>query len=339
MNFDQEKNDFWKRYSEKSPSALMEWNSFEKIGTVGHGAYSQVFLLKTKSTNKLVVCKEVLKRKMIDKNQLKQIYHEKNILRAVNCPFIINSLFTTKDNDAVYIFMPFMSGGDLLSLLCQFRKLSEPCSRFLTAQTLLAIEYLHEMNIIHRDIKPENILVDKTGYIKLADLGMSKELTKRAYSFCGTPEYIAPEIIRSKLYGKSADWWSFGVLIYELTEGKTPFYRDRDDDIILYGKISKAEFSIPNTFSAELQDLIQQILQVNISKRLGCITGQSSSEEIKLHKWYQDTNWTQLSKQEAFAPIKPQEIKENDLKKSQKYKEKKYTRSPICLYEKEFSDF
>lgn len=145
------------------------------------------------------------------------------------------------------------------------RRFTEGLSKFYAAQVLLALEFLHFCDILYRDLKPENILVDERGYLKLADLGFCKIVKGRTWTLCGTPEYIAPEIILSKGYGKAVDWWSFGVLLFEMDAGYPPF--TSSDPMKVYERIICCKYKCPGSFTAELQDLIKNLLQLDLSRR------------------------------------------------------------------------
>lgn len=337
INTEKIKEIFLKKYKASSPSSLAEFSDYDKLNVIGKGAYSTVILYRHKTTKNYMVCKRLLKQNIMKKNQLRQILHEKQILKAIEWPFIISLLNSYKDNDAVYLTMPFINGGDLLTLLKRHRKLSEPSARFFGAQLVLAIEYLHLLDIIHRDIKPENILIDEHGYIKLADLGLSKLINDRLWSFCGTPEYVSPEIIQSKGYGKATDWWSFGILIYELCMGRTPFFKEQNHEMEMYANILSGEYSIPNLFSNNLQDLIQHLIQVDLTRRFGCL--KNGVNDIKAHKWFKDIDWKALYRKEIKAPMKPTIKHDGDIANFGKYVEEIFLRSANCKFELEFADY
>lgn len=331
------KTEFMKRYNACPLSTELNIQEYEKICLVGKGAFSDVVLFRQVKTNEYVVAKRALKSFIVKKNLLRQIVHEKRIMFAAENPFILKLLFSCTDNDATYIFLPFITGGDLYRLLKSQGKLSEPCTRFLSGQVILAIEYLHKLNIIHRDIKPDNVLIDSLGYIKLTDMGISKMLDGPMWSFCGTPEYIAPEIIHSKGYGKAVDWWAVGILIYEMTDGRTPFHISPNNEMLLYKKISTGDYIMPNAFSIELQDLLRKLLHTDASRRIG--SSRHDSEELRSHKWFRNLNWEDLYKHKIPAPIRPRGKNETDISKTPRCLRDNYTHSAICKYSLEFAEF
>lgn len=337
MSLVNERTKFDRKYKTNTVSPVIDFSNFDKLDVIGKGAFSTVVLYRNKKTKEYAIFKRMLKTNIIKKRQLKQILHEKRVLQAIDSPFIVKLLFSCKDNDAVYMVMPFLNGGDLLSLLRRHRTFSEPSARFFSAQLVLAIEYLHAVNVIHRDIKPENVLVKENGYIQLADLGLSKIVKDRLWSFCGTPEYVAPEIIQSKGYDKAVDWWSLGVLIYEFCVGRTPFYKSQCNELTMYGNILNGEYSVPDTFSSYLQDLVRNLIQTDLTKRLGRL--KNGVNDIKCHKWYRDTNWKALHNQELIAPMKPMVKNEGDTSNFAKYNDAPYLKSAVCKFELEFSEF
>lgn len=149
----------------------------------------------------------------------------------------------------------------------RFGKFTEDHAKFYAAQVMLAFEYLHFLNLIYRDLKPENIMVDSYGYVKITDFGFCKMVETRTYTFCGTPEYVPPEIVKSKPYGKYVDWWSYGVLVYEFMAGFTPFFSHSRDPMVMYDKICAGRFKFPEFFSSDSTHLIHNLLQVDVTKR------------------------------------------------------------------------
>uniref|UniRef100_A0A2A4J5D2 Protein kinase domain-containing protein n=1 Tax=Heliothis virescens TaxID=7102 RepID=A0A2A4J5D2_HELVI len=191
--------------------------------------------------------------------------------------------------------------GELFTLLKKFGCLSEDSGKFYAAQVVLALEYLHHCGVVHRDIKPENILIGTTGYILLADFGFSKIIKTRTWTICGTPEYLAPEIITSKGYSFAVDWWSLGVLIFEMCTGYPPFYSA--DPITLYEKVLTGHFKIPANMSSSCKYLVKHLLEVDPTKRMGAL--KAGVFDIKSDFWFVDINWNMILHQKVAPPFVP----------------------------------
>lgn len=277
-------------------------SDYTKLKLIGSGSYGKVYLVKSKVNAKLFALKCISKSTILKYNQLEHTKTEKLVLLCINCPFSIRMENYFKDNSYIYFVLPFIQGGELFRLLHTRGRFDEITAMFYVAQIVLALEYLHYFDIIYRDLKPENILVDHTGYLKLADFGFSKHLVSgRTYTLCGTPEYLAPEIIKNKGYGKSVDWWGLGILAYELCAGFTPFQDRKAHNV--YEKVIIGVYKFPNTFSSNLKDLIRNILQADISRRYGCL--KNGIDDIKNHIWFRTINWQLVLSRKHTPPIKP----------------------------------
>ncbi|XP_068795070.1 ribosomal protein S6 kinase alpha-2 isoform X4 [Struthio camelus] len=229
---------------------------------------------------------------------------ERDILAEVNHPFIVKLHYAFQTEGKLYLILDFLRGGDLFTRLSKEVMFTEEDVKFYLAELALALDHLHGLGIIYRDLKPENILLDEEGHIKITDFGLSKEAIdhdKRAYSFCGTIEYMAPEVVNRRGHTQSADWWSFGVLMFEMLTGSLPFQgKDRKETMAL---ILKAKLGMPQFLSIEAQSLLRALFKRNPSNRLGA--GFDGVEEIKRHPFFITIDWNKLYRKEIKPPFKP----------------------------------
>ncbi|XP_057346270.1 ribosomal protein S6 kinase alpha-2 isoform X2 [Manis pentadactyla] len=229
---------------------------------------------------------------------------ERDILAEVNHPFIVKLHYAFQTEGKLYLILDFLRGGDLFTRLSKEVMFTEEDVKFYLAELALALDHLHSLGIIYRDLKPENILLDEEGHIKITDFGLSKEAIdhdKRAYSFCGTIEYMAPEVVNRRGHTQSADWWSFGVLMFEMLTGSLPFQgKDRKETMAL---ILKAKLGMPQFLSLEAQSLLRALFKRNPCNRLGA--GIDGVEEIKRHPFFGTIDWNKLYRKEIKPPFKP----------------------------------
>ncbi|XP_068154174.1 cAMP-dependent protein kinase catalytic subunit 2 isoform X3 [Drosophila tropicalis] len=219
----------------------------------------------------------------------------------------------------------------------EMRKFNEKQSRFYGTQVLLALEYMHRMNLMYRDLKPENILIDCKGYLKLTDFGFTKRVDSRTSTLCGTPEYLAPEIIQLKPYNKSVDWWAFGILLFEFVAGRSPFAAHNRDVILMYSKICLGEYRVPTYFTPQMKNLIEGLMQVDTSKRLG--NSNEGAIEIKNHPWFQGVDWFAVLNQEVNPPYIPIVSNTEDLSNFDHYESKSKVKSKINRHPELFNNF
>ncbi|XP_062456581.1 ribosomal protein S6 kinase alpha-3 isoform X4 [Rhea pennata] len=229
---------------------------------------------------------------------------ERDILVEVNHPFIVKLHYAFQTEGKLYLILDFLRGGDLFTRLSKEVMFTEDDVKFYLAELALALDHLHSLGIIYRDLKPENILLDEEGHIKLTDFGLSKESIdheKKAYSFCGTVEYMAPEVVNRRGHTQSADWWSFGVLMFEMLTGTLPFQgKDRKETMTM---ILKAKLGMPQFLSPEAQSLLRMLFKRNPANRLGA--GPDGVEEIKRHPFFSKIDWNKLYRREIHPPFKP----------------------------------
>ena len=275
---------------------------FTIIKVVGKGSYGKVLLVKKNEEEKIYAMKIMKKLSMVKKNQVDHIKTERRILELIDHPFINKLQYAFQTESKLYLVTDYCPGGELFFHIQRVERFNEGAAEFYAAQIILAVEHLHKNNIIYRDLKPENVLIDRKGFIKITDFGLSKENiidNKSAKSFCGTPEYLAPEIILNKGHGKPVDWWSLGNLIYEMLTGVPPFYcKDRN---ILFDYIINKEPEYPEYLSNEVIDLIQKLLIKNPDKRLGS----NGADEIKNHIFFNGMNWEKLFNKKIRPPFIP----------------------------------
>lgn len=250
-----------KIYFSKDNIVNVQFDDFKIISVLGRGCFGKVCLVKYKDNKKLYAMKGIKKDMILNQDQLENTLTEKKILETINHPFICQLDFCFQTEERIFFVMDFIKGGELFIHLRRELKFSEERTKFYLVQIGLAIQYLHDNNIIHRDIKPENILLDEDGYIKLTDFGLAKMFSsdEKLQSVCGTPDYIAPELILELGYDNMVDWWGFGILMYELLVSFPPFYDENID--LMYDKIKNNTVKYPKNInlSEEARDLINKV--------------------------------------------------------------------------------
>lgn len=328
------KEEFDKKYAKMGGvvSSLPQW---ERVRTLGTGAFGRVILVRSNENGEYAAIKIMEKAKVVKLQQVEHTLSEKRILGAVDFPNLIYMLAHFKDNSNLYFVLQFVCGGEMFSYLRREARLTEDESRFHAAQVVLALEYLQKMDVAYRDLKPENMLICSSGYIKLTDFGFAKRVRGRMWTLCGTPEYIAPEILLSKGYNKSVDWWALGVLIYEMTAGHPPFFSE--STIKTYEKIVIGDVKFPTHFTTELKDLVRGFLQVNLSRRLGNLRG--GAVDVRAHKWFQGVEWLEMYHQHVNPPYTPPFKGPGDASNYEHYTEEPIVYSTVNKYEKEFEQF
>eukprot|EP00442_Polarella_glacialis_P054919 CAMPEP_0115151986 /NCGR_PEP_ID=MMETSP0227-20121206/65913_1 /TAXON_ID=89957 /ORGANISM="Polarella glacialis, Strain CCMP 1383" /LENGTH=318 /DNA_ID=CAMNT_0002562551 /DNA_START=89 /DNA_END=1042 /DNA_ORIENTATION=- len=281
-------------------AAAPSLDDFTLMKVIGKGSYGKVMLVGHKQEGEEIVyaMKMLRKENVIKRNQVEHTKTERNVLEAVSHPFIVTLHYAFQTPKKLYFVLEYCPGGELFFHLSRAGRFSEGRCRFYASEILLAIEYLHRLNIIYRDLKPENILLDADGHVKLTDFGLSKEGIQdnfSAKSMCGTPEYLAPEILDKRGHGKAVDWYSLGALMYEMLTGLPPFYtRDREK---LFERIRRGELTYPTYIT----------------------------EEVKCHPFFSGIDWTAIQQRRATPPFKPNVTQGGDVK----YFDKEFVDLPV----------
>jgi ribosomal protein S6 kinase beta len=284
-----------KRRSKKKLQAYGP-NDFELLRVVGQGAFGKVFQVRKKDTGDILAMKVMVKNKIVERNQGDYMKAERDILTKVVHPFIVQLRYSFQTSSKLYLLLDYINGGHLFYQLLRQGIFSEDLGRLYSAEIVSAVSHLHSRGIIHRDLKPENILLDHEGHVKLTDFGLAKEITDTCStnSLCGTMEYMAPEILTGAGHGKAADWWSVGILLYEMLTGSPPFVHNNRQK--LQQKILTDKPKLPKYLTSEAVTLLKGLLNKDPKRRLG-----GNSDDIKNHKFFKGINWRKLENRE----IKP----------------------------------
>ena len=307
---------------------------YESISIIGRGAFGEVHVCREKETGKIVAIKKIKKDILIIKNQIIHVRNEQLFMSNVKSPWIVDLKASFQEDDFLYLVMEYCPGGDLMNLLIERDVLTEEEAKFYLAELILSIESIHKLDCIHRDIKPDNILIDSTGHIKLSDFGLAKISEKifenrydinsntiyhhnKNYSCVGTAYYVAPEVLNKKGYGPEIDWWSAGIIFYEMLIGYAPFCSEDTSEVCYKVLNWKKFFKIPSKvkISSEAEDLIIKLIN-NSNKRLG----KNGADEIKNHPFFKGLDWNNIRK--IKPPFIPKIKYEYDTKYFETFEEK-----------------
>lgn len=294
-------------------------DDFKEIKLISNGAYGSVYLVKHIATGKRYALKRMNKNYLMLRNQVDQVFAERDILSFTDNPFVVSMICSFETKRHLCLVMEYVEGGDCAVMLKKVVCFPENIARFYFAETLLAVEYLHSYGIVHRDLKPDNLLITAFGHIKLTDFGLSKmglmSLATNMYEehiendtnqfsdkqVFGTPEYIAPEVILRQGYGKPVDWWSMGIILYQFIVGCVPFFGDTPEELFAHTVNDDIEWPDENEMEIqpEAKEIITMLLQQNPRNRLGC----GGANDVKEHPYFKDLDWTSLLRQKVeFVP-------------------------------------
>jgi len=302
---------------------ILTISDFDLLKKIGKGGYSYVYQGRKKDTGNIYAIKVINKNYIFQKGKTQQVLSEKQILQKLHHEFVTKLHWSFETEENYYLVLDFCAGGELFHHLQKKGPLVEEEAKFYFAEILVALEHLHSLNIIYRDLKPENVLVDLNGHIKLADFGLSKEVDLkrgRRLSFCGSPEYMSPEMLKREGHSFCLDFYCLGALLHEMLTGLPPHYSK--DKTTMFNKIISEQVHLPKFLSKEAQSIVQELLVKDPFMRLGHKCG---AADIKKHSWLKGVNWSEV----ALRKLKPSFVP--SLKNS--HFDTECTKNPVDLYD------
>jgi len=297
--------------SSEEEAVCCSLSQLQTVGILGRGAFGTVSLVTDPVSSRSYALKAIRKNQVVEMGQQSHILNEKKVMAMLDNPFLVNLRATFKDEYRVYFLLEACLGGELFTILRKMRSFDEATARFYSACVIEAFDYLHRQDIIYRDLKPENLVLTNSGYLKVTDFGFAKIVPNKTFTLCGTPDYLAPEIVTGQGHGKGVDWWTLGILCYEMLASFPPFFDD--EPMMTYRKIIQGKFKFPRYLSAQSKDLIQSLLKPKATKRIGVIRG--GAQSIRQHSWFQHNHfsWDQLRQRTMKPPIKNRVTDHRDL--------------------------
>ncbi|PWA01999.1 hypothetical protein BB558_001868 [Smittium angustum] len=277
-------------------------DNFDLLKVIGRGSFGKVFQVRKKDTGRIYAMKVLSKSKIIMRSEVAHTLAERNVLARINHPFIVPLKFSFQNPEKLYLVLAFINGGELFHHLHREGRFDQHLSRFYAAELLCALECLHSYDVVYRDLKPENILLDYSGHVALCDFGLCKlNMTdeRKTNTFCGTPEYLAPELLLGRGYTRTVDWWTFGILLYEMLTGLPPFYSENPNE--MYRRVLEDRLVFPDDMGSRAKMLIKGLLVRDPTLRLGC----NGASEIKSQPFFAEIDWDLLLAKKYDPPFKP----------------------------------
>lgn len=307
----------------------IQLEDLEVKATLGCGAFGRVKLCRLPKTDQYFALKCQAKRSIVESGLQEHVLNEMRVMRKINHPFIAKLYVALQDKGNIYFVVELLQGGELFTHLRNRGKLSEQSARFYAATVVYAFSTLHAKKIAYRDLKPENLVMDHNGYVKLVDFGLAKQLLSgKTWTLCGTPDYLAPEIILNEGHDLAVDYWALGVLIFEMVVGAPPFYAE--DPMEVYEKILSGNPAMPTFFTRNLSDLIKKLLRSQQGKRLGNTRGGTAA--VVKHKWFSSFDWASMESGEMKAPYVPTINSREDVTNFDKFDEGETPVSPFFAF-------
>ena len=302
--------------------SVINLNSFKILSLIGKGSFGEVYKVMQKNTSKIYAMKALSKAYLLKKKYFRYALTECNVLKQSDCPFIIKLHYSFQTPDYLYMVLDYCPKGDL-SYHIESYLFEEEEAKFYIAELILAIEYIHKKDIIYRDLKPDNILLDEDGHVKLADFGLAKENVKNDIpnkTFCGSPQYLSPEMLSKEGTTKASDIYGIGTILYQMVVGEPPFFSN--DFNIMYKNISENNLKLPEVFSEELKDLLKKLLQKDPKKRIGI---GNDKTDLKNHPFFADINWDDIANKKIPPPLELDDIREEyDMNEKVDFNDKDY---------------
>jgi len=311
-------------------------SDLELLETVGVGTFGRVRLCRFKDDPASILAIKMMKKSVLVRyRQVTHVKNEKAISQLVSGPFIAETLAGFQSEKWVCLVSEYVAGGELFRRIRAEGRLTNPAARFYAAEVAVTFEYLHSLQVVYRDLKPENLLIDSSGHLKFVDFGFAKVVTDKTFTLCGTPEYLAPEVIERKGHSKSVDWWTLGVLVYEMLVGHPPF--EDPNPYHLYEKIIRGSYEIPSYVDSAAADLIRDLLHPDSMKRLG--GSQAEAGAVRNHAWFRGLDFEEIQQKTVPPPWRPSLSSERDLSNYEKFPDSEEASDLQCRGADPFIDF